>query len=94
MCISEKVNGFLKANGMAPPKAISKRLDMEVLLENIDEIDERIRGLALRLEELRASLPAHSVKPEMLMAIEETEEELEDLRRRRREFKGDKHLDR
>lgn len=94
MCIPQKVNGFLKANGVSPPKHISKRLDIETLLENIDEIDERIRNLVLKLEELRASLPAHSVKPEMLMAIEETEEEIEDLRRRRRELKGDKHLDR
>ncbi|MFQ5910717.1 MAG: hypothetical protein ACE5IJ_08380 [Thermoplasmata archaeon] len=40
----------------------------------------------LHLEELRMSLPTHSLKPEMLIAIEETKEELEDLRQRRREL--------
>ena len=59
-------------------------------VDEIDNIDQRIRELTLRLEELRLSLPAHSVKREMLMAIEETEEEIEDLREKRRELKREK----
>jgi hypothetical protein len=55
-------------------------------LGDIDEIDTRIRELTLRLEELRLNLPAHSVKPEMLIAIERIEEEIELLRQRRREL--------
>ncbi len=59
-------------------------------VDEIDNIDQRIRELTLRLEELRLSLPAHSVKREMLMAIEETEEEIEDLREKQRELKREK----
>ncbi|MEE9505887.1 MAG: histidine kinase [Thermoplasmata archaeon] len=55
-------------------------------MDEIDTIDKRIRELTLRLEELRLSLPAHSVKREMVMTIEETEEEIEDLRERREEL--------
>lgn len=60
------------------------------LLSEIDEINARIRELTLRLEELRKNLPAHSVKPEMLIAIESTEEEIEELRQRRRELEREK----
>ncbi|MCJ2668973.1 MAG: histidine kinase [Thermoplasmata archaeon] len=56
------------------------------MVDEIDTIDKRIRELTLRLEELRLSLPAHSVKREMVMTIEETEEEIEDLRERREEL--------
>ena len=56
-------------------------------MDEIDTIDQRIRELTLRLEELRLNLPAHSVRREMLMRIEETEEEIGDLRERRRELK-------
>ncbi len=59
---------------------------MTQMVDEIDTIDKRIRELTLRLEELRLSLPAHSVKREMVMTIEETEEEIEDLRERREEL--------
>lgn len=59
-------------------------------MDEINTIDQRIRELTLRLEELRLNLPAHSVRPEMLMAIEETEEEIGDLRERRRELKRER----
>jgi chromosome segregation ATPase len=59
-------------------------------VDEINTIDQRIRELTLRLEELRLNLPAHSVRPEMLMAIEETEEEIGDLRERRRELKRER----
>ena len=42
---------------------------------------QRIAVLTRELEALKRSLPAHSVKPAMLIRIEELEEELETLER-------------
>jgi hypothetical protein len=42
---------------------------------------KRIEALEVELAQLRAQLPAHSLKPEMLMKIEELEEELEKLKK-------------
>jgi chromosome segregation ATPase len=84
--VRQKGRGFLKANGRGPSKAMSNQLRMTQIVDEIDKIDKRIRELTLRLEELRLSLPAHSVKREMLMTIEETEEEIGDLRERREEL--------
>lgn len=42
--------------------------------------EERIKELKNTLSELRSQLPAHSIKPEMIMKIEELEEELERLK--------------
>ncbi|MBC7343739.1 MAG: histidine kinase [Clostridia bacterium] len=42
--------------------------------------EERIRQLEEQIADLRARLPAHSVKPAMLVELEELEEELERLR--------------
>lgn len=55
-------------------------------LGKIDEIDARMKELTLRLQELRLNLPAHSVKPEMLVAIERTEEEIEELKQRKKDL--------
>jgi hypothetical protein len=46
------------------------------------EDDKKVRILKLESElaQLRSQLPAHSVKPEMIIRIEELEEELENLR--------------
>ncbi len=41
----------------------------------------RIQELERELSQLKAQLPAHSAKPEMLMRIEELEEELEKLKK-------------
>lgn len=60
------------------------------LLGEVEDINQRIRELTMKLRELRLSLPAHSVKREMLMTIEETEEEIQDLRERRRELKRER----
>ena len=53
-----------------------------------EEIGRRMVELTEKLRELRRSLPAHSAKPEMLVTIEETEEEIEELRRRRELVRG------
>ncbi len=45
------------------------------------EREERIAKLTEELENLKRSLPAHSVKPAMLLRIEELEEEIESLKR-------------
>jgi len=42
---------------------------------------ERIAALTRELENFKRSLPAHSVKPAMLIRIEELEEEIELLKR-------------
>ena len=63
---------------------------MTQIVDEIDNIDQRIKELTMRLEELRLSLPAHSVRLEMLMTIEETEEEIGSLRERRRELKRER----
>lgn len=44
----------------------------------ITQVDtKRIKELESKIAELKQSLPAHSVKPEMLIALEELEEKLE-----------------
>lgn len=43
------------------------------------EISELIEEKKKRLEELKKNLPAHSVKPSMLMEIEDLEMEIEEL---------------
>jgi hypothetical protein len=45
------------------------------------EREQRIAKLTEELENLKCSLPAHSVKPAMLLRIEELEEEIESLKR-------------
>ncbi len=42
---------------------------------------ERLADLRQELETLKASLPAHSLKPSMLIRIEELEDEIEALGR-------------
>jgi hypothetical protein len=41
---------------------------------------QRIKDLEELIQELKSQLPAHSVKPEMLIRIEELEDELEKLK--------------
>ncbi|WP_455392549.1 histidine kinase [[Eubacterium] cellulosolvens] len=48
------------------------------------EKEERIKELESLITELKSQLPAHSVKPQMLMRIEELEEELERLKSRKK----------
>jgi chromosome segregation ATPase len=45
------------------------------------ETANRIAALIEELDNLKRSLPAHSIKPAMLIRIEELEEEIESLKR-------------
>lgn len=45
------------------------------------EREQRIARLTEELETLKRSQPAHSLKPAMLIRIEELEEEIENLKR-------------
>ena len=47
-----------------------------MVTESIQELQEDIRALKAELLEREAALPAHSVKPHQLIAIEELEEEI------------------
>jgi uncharacterized small protein (DUF1192 family) len=44
------------------------------------EIEARIKALKSELHQLKSQMPAHSVKPGMLMRLEEIEDELERLK--------------
>jgi len=48
---------------------------------NDDDKKQRIQVLENEIAQLRSQLPAHSVKPEMIIRIEELEEELEQLKK-------------
>ena len=50
---------------------------------------DKIRDLEELLEKKRAALPRHSVRPYQLLDIEELEEELLELKRRKEEIEHD-----
>jgi hypothetical protein len=50
------------------------------LVERLSDKEARIKELVAELEQLKAQLPAHSPKPEMLIRIEEIEEEIDKLK--------------
>jgi hypothetical protein len=47
----------------------------------MDDID-RLRQLEKQLVDLKARMPAHTVRPAMMMELEDLEEAIEDLRAR------------
>jgi len=51
------------------------------------EIETRLRELRGRVEELEASIPAHSTKPHHIMQIEDLEDEIELLEGRLEELR-------
>ncbi len=56
-----------------------------------EKIIKKIEGLRAELEALKASLPAHSIRPHQLMRIEEIEEEIETMEEELERFeKGEK----
>ena len=46
-----------------------------------EELEEEIKALEVQLREREASLPAHSVRPEQLLAIEELETTLSEKKK-------------
>jgi len=50
--------------------------------EDDSKIRERIKDLEAELIQLNKQIPAHSMKPEMIMRMEELEEELEQLKKK------------
>ncbi len=50
--------------------------DKTVMNETIQELQEDIKQLKAELAEREAALPAHSVRPHQLIAIEDLEEEI------------------
>lgn len=60
-------------------------------MDREEELEKEIKLLEAELRERQASLPAHSVRPQQILVIEELEaglegkkKELEDLRRKRK----------
>jgi uncharacterized small protein (DUF1192 family) len=53
-----------------------------------EEPSPRIAALTEELENLKRSLPAHSLKPAILINIEELEEQIEALRRVAAQYKA------
>jgi hypothetical protein len=50
----------------------------------MDNLNKRIQELEEQINELKARWPAHSVQPSMLQQLEELEEELESLKKERK----------
>lgn len=50
--------------------------------ESPEDIKAEIADLELRLEKLKAQLPAHSISPALMTALDELEDKLADARRR------------
>jgi hypothetical protein len=48
---------------------------------DLDEKEQEIQDLRVEIEEIKASLPAHSLKAGFLQRLEELEERLEELER-------------
>jgi archaellum component FlaC len=48
--------------------------------ENRDDLEKELARLSSELEELHRALPAHSIRPHQLIAIEELENEIERIK--------------
>ena len=46
----------------------------------MDDREKRIKELETQITDLKKRFPAHSVKPEMVILLEELEDELENLK--------------
>ena len=53
--------------------------------ESRKSLKARLRRLQAELKERRGSVPIHSIRPQQLIAIEELEEEIQELERRLRQ---------
>jgi predicted nuclease with TOPRIM domain len=51
-------------------------------MESLENIRERIAQLEKELKQLRSQFPKHSIKPSMIMQMDELEDELESLNKK------------
>ena len=54
-------------------------------MESLDQIRERIKELEKELKQLRSQFPKHSIKPTMIMQMDDLEDELEILYKKLKE---------
>jgi len=48
--------------------------------ENWNDLEKELARLSSELEEMKKALPAHSIRPHQLLAIEELEDEIERIK--------------
>ncbi|RLA88257.1 MAG: histidine kinase [Deltaproteobacteria bacterium] len=51
-------------------------------MEEKEKLKRDIAEMEARLEEMKKNIPAHSVKPQQIIAIEELEEEISEAKKR------------
>lgn len=49
-------------------------------MEERDKKEKRIKELEMAIADINSKMPAHSVKPELILQLEELEDELESLK--------------
>ncbi len=52
---------------------------MKIEIQDIQEIQDKIRALQKELEERKQALPRHAIQPHQIMAIEELEDQIRGL---------------
>ena len=57
---------------------------------DIEELEEKLKALDLKIEDVENRLPAHSVKPPIMTELFELEDEREALLKKIAELKGDR----
>jgi len=58
--------------------------------DNRDDLEKKLARLSSELEEMQKALPAHSIRPHQLLAIEELENEIERVKSLLRKSSGHK----
>jgi len=59
-----------------------------MMMKSIDDLKKRLSELEEEIAETKRRLPAHSVKPPVMMDLLALEDEYDDLLRQIQEFKG------
>ena len=52
---------------------------MKIEIQDVQEIQDKIRALQEELEERKRALPRHTIQPHQIMAIEELEDQIREL---------------
>jgi hypothetical protein len=55
---------------------------MEVMMERLDQLRQRLKQLEAEITETKRRLPAHSVKPPVMMELLDLEDQYDGLRKR------------